>query len=54
MTDKQTIRREVLQARDNLTTDQRRQLSMNIRKSFFELPMVARAQWIMAFLSLWQ
>ncbi|NMB10742.1 MAG: 5-formyltetrahydrofolate cyclo-ligase [Firmicutes bacterium] len=51
MTDKQTIRREVLQARDNLTTDQRRQLSMNIRKSFFELPMVARAQWIMLFLA---
>jgi 5-formyltetrahydrofolate cyclo-ligase len=49
--DKKTIRRKLLEARDGLATDQRRQFSISIRRRFFELPMVARAQRIMLFLA---
>lgn len=51
MTDKQTIRRELLAARDRLSDEKRRQLSLAIRERFFALPMVAGSQTIMLFLA---
>ncbi len=49
--DKKAIRKRVLAARDKLTEDERRQLSLRIRKRFFALPKVRAARRLMLFLA---
>jgi 5-formyltetrahydrofolate cyclo-ligase len=51
MEDKKTIRKKVLAARDRLTEDERRQLSLKIRDRFFALPKVAAARRVLLFLA---